>query len=409
VVTVWVVTGVGVHRRPRILLARQGDTPIVNRRLAEVLGDAFPDHTVVDVDLLAALRRRRGRAAIVFIGAALEHGADVVRRRTDLKRAVLTSAAFTRFARREVQERASPGDTSFVLQSQSLYAADVPGVPHIVYTDHVHLANLGYPGFDRRHLLPAAFLRRESGLYARCAAILVRSTNVRDVLVHGYGVDQRRVSVVGVGPNATVSTKISPDRRWHGGRIVFVGVDWERKGGPVLLDAFGRLRAEHPTARLDVVGPSKGRDPQPGVTFHGRLPLTSIGALLERSDVFCLPTLAEPFGVVFIEAMWAGLPVVGTRLGAQPDFILPGRTGELVPPNDPAALAEALGRLLGDPDRTRRMGRCAAHVARTRYSWPTVEARLRRSVLDSIERDRGPDGPDSTSGATVATSTGCLP
>ena len=372
----------------RITVVRQGDTPIVNVELARLVRAVFPDHAVDDIDLLTELRRRPVSGAAVVLAASLERGADLLRRRTEYKRAILTSSAFTRFARSVVRQRVDPDVTSFVIQSQSLFSADVPGVPHLVYTDHVHLANLGYPAFDRRRLLPASFLRREVELYQRCAAVLVRSTNIRDTLRYSYGIDPARVAVVGAGPNAPVG--VPGERRWHGGRIIFVGLDWERKGGPVLLEAFERVRARHPSARLEVVGRS-GRDTPPGVTFHGRLPVTEVASLLRRSDVFCLPTRAEPFGVVFIEAMLAGLPVVGTALGAQTDFIVPGRTGELVPPDDPAALATALVRLVGDEQRTRRMGRCAAAFAHERYSWAAVGARLRAAV-DAALADGGAPG-----------------
>lgn len=373
-----------VRAPSRIAVVRQGDTPIVNAGLAHVVQTAFPEHAIDDIDLLAELRRRRVVGAFVMFAGCLEHGLDLVRRRTDRKRAVITSAAFTRFARSVVRRRVDPAETSFVLQSQSLFSADVPGVPHLVYTDHVHLANLGYPAFDRRHLLPTSFLRREVALYERCAAILVRSTNIRDTLHHGYGIDPERIEVIGVGPNAPVARPSAEQRRWHGGRIVFVGLDWERKGGPALLDAFARVRAQHPSARLEIVGPSRDVDVPDGVTFHGRLAVTEVASLLEHSDVFCLPTRAEPFGVVFIEAMLAGLPVVGTRLGAQPDFIVPGETGELVPPDDPDALARTLAQLVGDDQRTRAMGRRAAALAEERYSWSAVGVRLRRAVDSAL-------------------------
>jgi glycosyltransferase involved in cell wall biosynthesis len=362
----------------RITVVRQGDTPIVNVELARLMRAVFPDHEVDDIDLLAELRRRPAVCGAVLLAASLERSVDLLRRRTEYKRAIVTSSAFTRFARRVVRRRVDPDATSFVIQSQSLFSADVPGVPHLVYTDHVHLANLGYPAFDRRRLLPASFLRREVELYQRCAAVLVRSTNIRDTLRYSYGIDPARVAVIGAGPNAPVG--VPGERRWHGGRIIFVGLDWERKGGPVLLEAFERVRARHPSARLEIVGRSGGHDTPTGVTFHGRLPGTEVASLLRRSDVFCLPTRAEPFGVVFIEAMLAGLPVVGTALGAQTDFIVPGRTGELVPPDDPDALATALVRLVGDEQRTRRMGRCAAALAEERYTWAAVGARLRAAV-----------------------------
>jgi len=383
--------------QPRIAVVRQGGTPRINAVLADVVRTAYPDHVVDDIDVLAELRRRRGRAAMVAALATAEHGAGLARGRIDRKRALLTSAAFTSFARHVVRERIDPADTSFVIQSQSLFAADVPGVPHVVYTDHVHLANFAYPAFDPRHILPASFLRRELELYRRCAVTLVRSTNIRDILQHGYAIEADRLRVVGVGPNAPIRSRPRTERSWHGGRIVFVGKDWQRKGGPTLLQAFAALRGRHPTASLDIVGADPPVSAEAGVTAHGRLPESEVAALLERSDVFCLPTRAEPFGVAFIEAMLAGLPVVGTDLGAQPDFIVPGITGELVPPDDAPALTSALERLLADPAKTRRMGRAAAGLANDHYTWEAVATRLREAT-DGITAGHATDRGDASPG-----------
>ena len=79
--------------------------------------------------------------------------------------------------------------------------------------------------------------------------------------------------------------------------------------------------------------------------------------LLAAADLFVLPSLWEGFGLVLLEAMNAGLPVVGTRRGAIPEVVRDGETGLLVPPKDPEALATALIRLLCHPDRARTMGR----------------------------------------------------
>lgn len=391
------------RHRDEIVVVRQGDVPLVNSTLAALAADAFPDADIVDVDVLAEFRRNR-RAWVTAAGpVATGLARALARRRTfdvraTVKRAVLTSAAFSRFAQGAVTRVAAPGRTRFVLQSQSLFDASIPGVPLVVYTDHVHLANLGYPAFDRSRLQPASSLAREAALYRRADLILVRSTNIADALRHGYGVDGDKVSVVGVGPNAPLPTALEP--RWHGGRIVFVGYDWERKGGPQLLAAFERVRDRHPDARLDIVGVSD-ISARPGVTLHGRLAGAEITLLLQRSDVFCLPTLAEPFGVAFIEAMHAGLPVVGTTIGAQPDFILPGRTGELVTPDDVESLTDALERLVSDPERTMRLGAQAAELARARYTWPQVTALMRRAIDERLAGSSGAGaGPSATRSRT---------
>jgi glycosyltransferase involved in cell wall biosynthesis len=97
-----------------------------------------------------------------------------------------------------------------------------------------------------------------------------------------------------------------------------------------------------------------------------------------------MPTLQEPFGLAYLDAMACGLPCVGTRIEAVPEIVREGETGLLVPPGDPVALAAALERLLGDPTRARAMG---AHGRARIFSgglWHHVAARLERALGDAV-------------------------
>jgi glycosyltransferase involved in cell wall biosynthesis len=368
--------------RRRIALVRQGDRPRLNTHLAAMLGDLFPEHAVDDLDVLQLVRRRRARFVGVAVAGLAENAWRLARRTISAKQAIITSAAFERAVQRELARRVSAATHAFTFQSQSLFSAAVPGVPHFVYTDHAHLANLAYPGFDRRALAGRRFVGRERRGYHAACRVFVRSQHVRDVLVSTYGVPPQHVVDVGVGPNVHVTAH---DAAWHDGRIVFVGVDWERKGGPVLLEAFRRLHAERPTSRLEIVGCSPPIPETPGVTVHGRLPEGQVAALLAECDVFCLPTRAEPFGVAFIEAMHAGLPVVGTRLGAVPDFVGDGSTGRLVEPDDTDGLHAALRALVDDPQAAQAMGAAGRALARQRYDWPVVMDAIRREVAAGLD------------------------
>jgi glycosyltransferase involved in cell wall biosynthesis len=190
-----------------------------------------------------------------------------------------------------------------------------------------------------------------------------------------------------VGAGANVFPAAAP-RRDDGRTVVFVGRDFARKGGPVLLEAFARVRRAVPKARLLVAGPpapDRRRIPE-GVFFLGRVPRDELAALFSQSTVFALPSLREPFGIAFLDAMACGLPCVGTRVEAVPEIVREGETGLLVPPGDPVPLALALERLLAEPALARAMGaRGRARVSASGL-WSHAAERLERALARGHER-----------------------
>ena len=110
--------------------------------------------------------------------------------------------------------------------------------------------------------------------------------------------------------------------------------------------------------------------------FVGSLDRADVAALLRSSDLAVCAPWYEPFGIVPVEAMACGLPVVGTDVGGLRDTIVDGVTGRLVPPRRPEALAGAIGELLADPARRRTMGIAAVRRADLQYRWPTIARRV---------------------------------
>jgi glycosyltransferase involved in cell wall biosynthesis len=137
-----------------------------------------------------------------------------------------------------------------------------------------------------------------------------------------------------------------------------------------------------------VAGPPPPRSSPPGVAWLGFVPLEELPALLAQATVFALPTLSEPYGIAYLDAMACGVPCVGTRIEAVPEIVREGATGLLVPPGDPAALAEALERLLSDPAGARAMGARGRAWVSAGALWSHVGARLGRV----LERGRAPRG-----------------
>jgi phosphatidylinositol alpha-mannosyltransferase len=161
----------------------------------------------------------------------------------------------------------------------------------------------------------------------------------------------------------------------------FLGrMDEPRKGLDVLLRAFALLAERRPGLRLLVAGRGDLDDVRSRVPRAFRDRLILLGQVSEEDkarfyhsvDVFCAPnTGGESFGVVLIEAMAAGAPIVASDLDAFRLVLRGGRAGELFPSGDPAALAAAAGRLLDDPGLRQRLAAAARDAVRA-YDWPMV-------------------------------------
>jgi D-inositol-3-phosphate glycosyltransferase len=139
-------------------------------------------------------------------------------------------------------------------------------------------------------------------------------------------------------------------------------------GGPVAEE----LRGDPEVRRLAALAEELGVADR--VVFRGRVARPDMPPLLRSADaVVCAPWY-EPFGIVPLEAMACGVPVVATAVGGMLDTVVDGATGLLVPPRDPGALASALRSLLDDPDRREAYGAAGTARARERYGWDTVAA-----------------------------------
>jgi glycosyltransferase involved in cell wall biosynthesis len=299
-----------------------------------------------------------------------------------------TAYAFDRHAREaDAALRALRPAPEIVLQNGALFAPGAPPpFPYALLVDHTRALAEATPGWPRAGVPPplrygAGWFAREGAVYRGAAVLATFSDNAARSLVHDYGVDERRVRVVGAGAN--VFPEKAP-RRDDGHTIVFAGFDFARKGGHVLLEAFRLLRSRVPRARLVVAGaPAPARAPE-RVTFLGPVDTSELPDLFAQATVFAMPTLQEPYGLAFLDAMACGLPCVGTRIEAVPEIVREGETGLLVPPGDPAALAGALERLLVDPVRARAMGARARARVFSGALWHHVAARLERALGDAL-------------------------
>lgn len=267
----------------------------------------------------------------------------------------------------------------FTIQTQSLWDNTCEGIPNFIYTDSAALTNLYYTGADKRMIPSKPWLDQERALYAKATRIFVMSDHVQSSLHKQYGQSGDRVKKVRVGANLTLPVGDLTPRPETNKTILFVGVDWERKGGPQLLDAFKRLADRHRDAKLVIVGVSPAIEGQ-GIEIVGRVPSTEVGNYYLEAAIFCLPTRIEPFGIVFIEAMLHKLAVVAPSQGAMTDFIRHKETGVLVKPGDTDELVDALNWLLDHPFERRQIADRGYQAIHKDYGWDRVGDRLREEI-----------------------------
>jgi len=215
-----------------------------------------------------------------------------------------------------------------------------------------------------------------------------------------YGVRRGQIRVVPEGIDVSAWSSVAGQaaelgiRGTGGTTILSVARQYRRKNTASLLRAVERLRRTWPDVRLRIVGEGPELVRLRTLSDHLRLGDTVrfVGSVegieaLQReyatADVFCLPSLQEGFGIVFLEAMAAGLPIVAARTGAAPEVVPHDEVALLVDPEDDAALAEALERLLADVGLRRTLGEAGAQRWRS-YDWSSVASRF-LSVCPPLE------------------------
>lgn len=240
-------------------------------------------------------------------------------------------------------------------------------------------------------LATAAKRAIERAAYLRCDRFITLSQAFAELLARDYGVDPGRIRVIPAGVDIERFTP-APDRAGlradlglGPGPVVFTMRRLVRRMGlEVLLDAWAAVVARRPDARLLIAGAGplrpelEARQAALGLgtsaAFLGRISDEVAIAHYQAADLTVVPTLAlEGFGLITVESLACGTPVVGTTVGATPEILAPLDESLLVPSGDVDALAERILALLGGagPDRTA----CRDHVL-AHYTWPRVLARL---------------------------------
>lgn len=245
---------------------------------------------------------------------------------------------------------------------------------------------LGVPKLSARRIGRALAFERD--VYSGHSAIFTMSNWLADSFVKDFGVPRNKVHAVYAGINMPEPVAKEPGT-YAAPSILFVGKDFPRKGGEVLLEAFAKVRREIKDAKLTLVGPQI-ENPPPGVVCAGFISksspegLRNLSELYRSASLFVLPSLYEPFGIAFCEAMAHGLPCIGTSICAMPEIIEANTTGLLVPPRDAEALAKAMLSLLTDERAREQMGIAARKRYEALFTWDRVIGRIVSTLRSEV-------------------------
>ncbi|MGZ5141816.1 MAG: glycosyltransferase, partial [Burkholderiales bacterium] len=251
----------------------------------------------------------------------------------------------------------------------------------------------------RKDTSPASRIAIEERIARESDRIIATATAEAFELMR-MGADKSAIAIVPCGVDLTHFQPLGPvesrNRRYR--RIVSLSRLVERKGVADIIASLralphtelivaggpdlSRLNEDAEACRLMKIARKLGVDPR--VSFRGRVERADVPALLRSADaVVCYPWY-EPFGIVPLEAMACGVPVVVAQVGGLVDSVVDGATGVHVPPRKPEALAEALAALLEDPRRCIQLGLAGAKRVNKRYGWARIASDTLAAYNDVI-------------------------
>jgi glycosyltransferase involved in cell wall biosynthesis len=284
---------------------------------------------------------------------------------------------------------AVPADTPIVVDGLAFGVLDELAAE--LHRGHPLLALVHHPLALESGIPPAEaeeFHRRERAALAHTDRVIVTSPSTARRLAADYAVAAERITVALPG-----SEPRTPRRDGRNGppALLAVGAVVRRKGYDVLVDALASLRdlpwrmtiagdrTRSPTTVAALEAQVRRHDLADRIEFAGAVDDAHLAALHAGADLFVLPSRFEGYGMAFAEAIAHGLPVVGTTAGAIPDTV-PDGAGILVPPDDAAALANALRRLIGDERARETLAAAARNAAARLPTWRQSAEAFARAI-----------------------------
>lgn len=372
----------------KILFLHTGSFSMVNTLLKERMPDFFPGYQVENINMDDVLRKKKIVLFLNIYHFIKEYGEDFLFGRRKLKEAnrfFVSTIYIVNFFKKYLNEHVNANEYAFSLQTQSIYDFEINGLPHFIYTDHTNLCNFFYPTLS---LAPSRLVKseiyhiREKELYENTRKIFVMGNHTKQSLINQYNIEENSVVEVGCGGNISVPAAVDT-KKYHNKNILFVGDRWELKGGLVLIEAFKIARKYHPDATLNIVGSNPSLGKVKGCYVVDRVPLEALKKYYEKASIFCMPSIVETFGIVFVEAMYYRLPIVTSNIGSNSFTIQDGVSG-VITDGSVYQISQALISLLSNAGKCQSYGEAGYELACKKYTWDVILNRVSTTILDEI-------------------------
>jgi len=369
--------------KKKIAFFKMGSFSHTNNKVKDILINNFPEYELEVIDIWEDLINIKN--PMLWLSCAKDYLIpDLLKRRTFID-SVYRTEFFFNLVRKRAHQLIQEKKYIFTFQTQSFFDVSFPGIPNFLYTDHTHLANKYYPAFDPNKLYPNKWIKLEKSVYNNATINFTMSHHVSRSMAEHYNCPPQQIKNVYVGSNSKVTQNNYNDSRYNQQNILFLGVAWERKGGPQLIEAFKIVKRSLPNATLTIVGCSPKINIE-NCTIVGRVPLTEVNKFYNQASVFCLPTRLEPFGIVFIEAFSNKLPVVASNIGAIPDFVKDGISGYTINPDDTNNLASYLVELLSSPEKCKEYGEAGYALIKNIYTWENTGKMIHKEIMHHLNK-----------------------
>lgn len=229
-------------------------------------------------------------------------------------------------------------------------------------------------------------LRLDKQVFEAAKSIVSFSEAARRSVIEDYNISPEKVTVIYPGvdvdkiPLADVKNS-SGEKPFN---ILFVGGDFERKGGYDLVNVFLEKFSDRAELHLVTQTPIEVNHPNIHIYKNIKAYTSEWLNLYHQADVFVMPTYAEPFGWVFLEAMAAGLPIIATNITAIPEMVTPGENGLLIEPGDRTALAQSIQHLIENRELGQRMGSKGRQLVEQKFNAKTHFSKLEALFQEAI-------------------------